>query len=61
MGDLAEGLHINELVEANNAIKLYYSTPGFKKELVESLYTNYPVLKQVSSQKTDPARALTSQ
>ena len=35
----------NELVEANDAIKLYCRTPGYKKDLVESLYANYPVLK----------------
>lgn len=35
----------NELVEANDAIKLYCQTPGYKKDLVESLYTTYPVLK----------------
>ncbi len=35
----------NELVEANDAIKLYCRTPGYKKDLVESLYTNYPALK----------------
>lgn len=35
----------NELVEANDAIKLYCRTPGYKKDLVESLYANYPLLK----------------
>jgi tetratricopeptide (TPR) repeat protein len=35
----------NELVEANNAIKLYCRTPGYKKNLVETLYASYPVLK----------------
>lgn len=35
----------NELVEANDAIKLYCSTPGYKKDLVESLYAQYPALK----------------
>lgn len=35
----------NQLVEANDAIKLYCRTPGYKKELVESLYADYPVLK----------------
>ena len=45
MGDLAGGLHFYELVEANDAIKLYCRTPGYKKDLVESLYANYPVLK----------------
>ncbi len=35
----------NELVEANDAIKLYSRTPGYKKDLVESLYANYPLLK----------------
>ena len=35
----------NELVEANDAIRLYCSTPGYKKDLVESLYAHYPALK----------------
>jgi hypothetical protein len=35
----------NELVSANEAINLYSRTPGYKKELVESLYASYPVLK----------------
>jgi tetratricopeptide (TPR) repeat protein len=35
----------NELVEANDAIKLYCRTPGYKKDLVESLYVNFPALK----------------
>jgi len=35
----------NELVEANDAIKLYSRTPGYKKDLVESLYANFPALK----------------
>jgi tetratricopeptide (TPR) repeat protein len=35
----------NELVEANDAIKLYCQTPGYKKDLVESLYAAYPALK----------------
>jgi tetratricopeptide (TPR) repeat protein len=35
----------NELVEANAAITLYSRTPGYRKELVESLYADYPALK----------------
>ena len=35
----------NELVQANEAINLYSHTPGYRKELVETLYANYPVLK----------------
>jgi tetratricopeptide (TPR) repeat protein len=35
----------NELVQANEAIKLYCRTPGYRKELVEALYADYPVLK----------------
>jgi tetratricopeptide (TPR) repeat protein len=35
----------NELVQANEAINLYSHTPGYRKELVEALYANYPVLK----------------
>jgi tetratricopeptide (TPR) repeat protein len=35
----------NELVQANAAITLYTRTPGYRKELVESLYADYPVLK----------------
>jgi tetratricopeptide (TPR) repeat protein len=35
----------NELVQANEAIKLYSRTPGYRKELVEALYADYPVLK----------------
>jgi hypothetical protein len=35
----------NELVQANEAINLYSHTPGYRKELVESLYTAYPALK----------------
>jgi len=35
----------NELVQANKAINLYIHTPGYRKELVEALYADYPVLK----------------
>ncbi len=35
----------NELVQANEAINLYSHTPGYRKELVEALYADYPVLK----------------
>ena len=35
----------NELVQANEAIKLYSRTPGYRKELVDALYANYPALK----------------
>jgi len=35
----------NELVQANEAIKLYCRTPGYKKELVEALYADYPALR----------------
>jgi len=35
----------NELVQANEAIKLYTRTPGYRKELVDALYENYPALK----------------
>jgi tetratricopeptide (TPR) repeat protein len=35
----------NELVQANEAINLYSHTPGYRKELVESLYADYPALK----------------
>ncbi len=35
----------NELVQANDAINVYSHTPGYRKELVESLYASYPVLK----------------
>jgi tetratricopeptide (TPR) repeat protein len=35
----------NELVQANEAINLYSHTPGYRKELVETLYANYPALK----------------
>jgi tetratricopeptide (TPR) repeat protein len=35
----------NELVQANEAINLYSHTPGYRKELVETLYANYPVLR----------------
>ena len=35
----------NELVQANEVINVYSHTPGYRKELVEALYANYPVLK----------------
>jgi tetratricopeptide (TPR) repeat protein len=35
----------NELVQANAAITQYSHTPGYRKELVETLYADYPVLK----------------
>jgi tetratricopeptide (TPR) repeat protein len=35
----------NELVQANEAINLYSHTPGYRKELVEALYADYPALK----------------
>jgi tetratricopeptide (TPR) repeat protein len=35
----------NELVQANEAINLYSHTPGYRKELVEALYKEYPNLK----------------
>jgi tetratricopeptide (TPR) repeat protein len=35
----------NELVQANAAINLYKHTPGYRQELVETLYADYPVLK----------------
>ena len=35
----------NELVQANDAINLYKRTPGYRKELVEALYADYPVLR----------------
>ena len=35
----------NELVQANDAINLYKNTPGYRKELVEALYADYPALK----------------
>ena len=35
----------NELVQANEAINLYIQTPGYRKELVEALYADYPALK----------------
>ncbi len=35
----------NELVQANAAINLYKHTPGYRQELVESLYADYPALK----------------
>ena len=36
---------INELVQANEVINVYKRTPGYRKDLVEILYTDYPVLK----------------
>jgi len=35
----------NELVQAGEAINIYSHTPGYRKELVEALYADYPVLK----------------
>jgi tetratricopeptide (TPR) repeat protein len=35
----------NELVQANEAITVYSHTPGYRKDLVEALYADYPVLK----------------
>jgi hypothetical protein len=35
----------NELVQANEAIILYSHTPGYRKELVEALYVDYPGLR----------------
>ena len=35
----------NELVQANEAIIIYSHTPGYRKELVEELYKDYPALK----------------
>ena len=35
----------NELVQATEAINLYSHTPGYRKELVEALYADYPALK----------------
>ena len=35
----------NELVAANDAIRVYSRTPGYRKELVEELYVDYPALK----------------
>jgi tetratricopeptide (TPR) repeat protein len=35
----------NELVQASEAINLYSHTPGYRKELVDALYAEYPVLK----------------
>jgi tetratricopeptide (TPR) repeat protein len=35
----------NELVQASEAINIYTRTPGYRKDLVEQLYTEYPVLK----------------
>jgi hypothetical protein len=35
----------NELVQANDAINLYKHTPGYRQELVEELYADYPALR----------------
>jgi tetratricopeptide (TPR) repeat protein len=35
----------NELVQASEAIILYSHTPGYRKELVERLYAEYPTLR----------------
>jgi tetratricopeptide (TPR) repeat protein len=35
----------NELVQASEAIILYSHTPGYRKDLVESLYADYPALR----------------
>jgi tetratricopeptide (TPR) repeat protein len=35
----------NELVQANEAIILYTHTPGYRKDLVEALYKDYPALR----------------
>ena len=35
----------NELVQASEAIILYTHTPGYRKELVEELYKDYPALR----------------
>jgi tetratricopeptide (TPR) repeat protein len=35
----------NELVQAGEAINIYSHTPGYRKELVEALYADYPALK----------------
>jgi len=35
----------NELVQANEAISLYSHTPGYRKDLVEALYADYPALR----------------
>jgi tetratricopeptide (TPR) repeat protein len=36
---------MNELVQANEVINVYKHTPGYRKELVEIIYADYPVLK----------------
>jgi tetratricopeptide (TPR) repeat protein len=36
---------MNELVQANEVLNVYKRTPGFRKELVDIIYANYPVLK----------------
>ena len=35
----------SDLVQANKVINIYSRTPGYRKDLVESLYNEYPVLK----------------
>ena len=35
----------NQLVQANEAITLYSHTPGYRKDLVEELYKDYPALR----------------
>ena len=35
----------NEMVQANEAIIIYTHTPGYRKELVEELYKEYPALR----------------
>ena len=35
----------NELAQAGEAINVYTHTPGYRKELVEALYADYPSLK----------------
>jgi tetratricopeptide (TPR) repeat protein len=36
---------MNELVQANEVLNIYKRTPGYRKELVEIIYADYPVLK----------------
>jgi tetratricopeptide (TPR) repeat protein len=35
----------NELVQANQVINLYSHTPGYRKDLVDALYADYPALR----------------
>jgi len=35
----------NEFVQANEVINQYKHTPGYRQDLIEALYTRYPVLK----------------